>query len=90
MEEEIMVKMGCKPISTKTNPSDCVAASACAKHHEPATPQTRTMAMKYIIFCIFCIFFFRKMMRKVRSRIPAILLSRATRRFPEIGILCLT
>jgi len=45
-EEEMIVKIGCNPMRTNTNQRDFVAARACTKHHEPATPQRSTIAIK--------------------------------------------
>lgn len=82
----MMVKIGCNHIKTKTKPRESVAESACAKHHEPPIPPNKIMPIMAFMFLIFCMCLFLNNQRKPRRSIPAIVVSRAMRRFPQIGV----
>lgn len=82
----IIVKIGCKPINTKTNPSESVVEIAFEKHHDPPTPPKSIMPIMDFMFFIFLIFSRRKYQRKRRRIVPARLVSMAIKRFQLRGL----
>ncbi len=82
----MIVNIGCKPMSTKTKPSDSVAASACAKHHEPPIPPRSIIPIRAFMFFIFLICSRLNKHKNVNKRIQAMLVSRAISKFPLRGV----